>query len=76
LSDFLDDTSARLASCGYGCTTIADESGRWGWAYLRPSPIPTTISNDNHVPEISYEEHCLFSLGPIQFGNCPDANKS
>ncbi len=71
LLDFIDDVRAQVDTCGAGCTTQADAEGRWGWEYLRPSPGRASILNDNAVSEIKYQEHCLFSLGPIQIGSCP-----
>lgn len=71
LSTFIDDVSARAADCGSGCTTRTDEQGLWGWAYLRPTSERVAISNDNRLPEITHDEHCVFSLGAVQFGNCP-----
>jgi len=70
LDSFIEDIRARAASCGYGCTTQADEDGRWGWAYLRPSPVSVEISNDNRLPRLTYLEHCLFDLGFIKLGAC------
>ena len=70
LSAFIEDVRIQADGCGSGCTTQADEQGRWGWAYLRPAPAPTMVSNDNALPELSYERYCLFSLGPVQVGDC------
>ncbi|GAA1945190.1 hypothetical protein [Agromyces allii] len=71
LSTFIDDVKARLADCGSGCTTRAGDDGIWGWAYLRPAPEQTSITNKDWKSEISYVEYCDFSLGPIQIGSCP-----
>lgn len=64
---FAEDVLARSGECGYGCTTTASADGLWGWAYLHPVPVKV----DMRVDEVVHEEHCWFSLGPIQLGYCP-----
>lgn len=73
LDQFIDDTKARLANCGYGCTTAAGDDGRWGWSYLRPIAVTVTETANDALPEVGHTEHCVFSLGPIQLGSCPGA---
>lgn len=72
LSAFIDDVLARADSCGYGCTTIADENGRWGWAFLNPHARSTEVL----IPEITHEEYCWFELGAISLGNCRDQTET
>ena len=54
---FIDKGKARLPSCGYGCTTSADENGMWGWSYLEMSKV-TRYSN----PEQEKTLKCLQNL--------------
>lgn len=70
LREFIDDGNARLNDCGYGCETRAGDSGRWGWAYMRPTPERVQVTNKDWLPEITTTEHCIFDLGPVQIGAC------
>lgn len=65
---FIEDAKAQIASCGYGCTTRADSDGRWGYSYLQPISIKSNVSID----KVSHREYCLFSLGRVTLGNCPN----
>lgn len=67
LSDFVDGVIRRSATCGFGCTTQADSSGRWGWSYLRPVAQTVSVSIDR----VTHQESCWFRLGPLQIGSCP-----
>lgn len=67
LGDFVDDVLERSRSCGYGCNTVANAEGRWGWSYLRPVAVTTQVT----VDRVTHIETCWFNLGPVRLGNCP-----
>lgn len=67
LDGFVEGVIARSLSCGFGCNTIADAEGRWGWSYLRPVAVTTQVEIDR----VTHLETCWFNLGPVKFGNCP-----
>ncbi|WP_395243503.1 hypothetical protein ACGGZK_15420 [Agromyces sp. MMS24-K17] len=70
LREFNASIKAQAADCGSGCTTRGDAQGNWGWTYVTVTPEEVEVPNRDFRPEITYTDHCDFSLGPIELGNC------